>query len=400
MTREEAIAWLEYKKDKFTWTEAIDMAIKALNDWTEYSDKLWKIVYERGKVDALEWTPCDEKLPSESGEYLVSYVLLNDEIGTDIAHYGKPLLPLNTNETEIGWYKTDNDGDFYLDDILAWQPLPKPYCPQNDTDIGTTKPKSSICTRCENKEFCKETLRIYGLPNMRVEECKEYKEKPIPTSLLNSEQTVSHEEAWAEPSDLAKPCENIAKDCKTDLISKAEPTNALKETETKEHDDLISRADTLAKIKEYCIDGDSEVQKWFDTMGIEEVINTMPSVSANSGDLIIKNGKGIQDGLYNIKDGELFKYKAKGGTVRAHKLVPSVSAERVDCDSCIYKTMWQEQEKAETLDRHTLDILQERFEAEELKAHAKSSGLKEHAVWNKAIRILEEYMEEGDNDND
>ena len=81
-------------------------------------------------------------------------------------------------------------------------------------------------------------------------------------------------------------------------------------------------------------------------------------------------------------------------------LVECVSAERVDCDSCIYKTMWQEQEKAETLDRHTLDILQERFEAEELKAHAKSSGLKEHAVWNKAIRILEEYMEEGDNDND
>ena len=44
--------------------------------------------------------------------------------------------------------------------------------------------------------------------------------------------------------------------------------------------DLINRADTLAKIKEYCIDGDSVVQKWFDTMGIEEVINTMPSVSA------------------------------------------------------------------------------------------------------------------------
>ena len=48
-----------------------------------------------------------------------------------------------------------------------------------------------------------------------------------------------------------------------------------------------------------------------------------PSVSTNSDDLIIKNGKGIQDGLYNIKDGEIFKYKAKGGTVRAYKLVPS-----------------------------------------------------------------------------
>ena len=53
------------------------------------------------------------------------------------------------------------------------------------------------------------------------------------------------------------------------------------------------------------------------------------SLSAEpSGDLIIKNGKGIQDGLYNIKDGELFKYKAKGGTVRAYKLVPSADRPR------------------------------------------------------------------------
>ena len=28
----------------------------------------------------------------------------------------------------------------------------------------------------------------------------------------------------------------------------------------------------------------------------------------------------LQDGLYNIKDGKIYKYKAKGGTVRAYKL--------------------------------------------------------------------------------
>ena len=179
------------------------------------------------------------------------------------------------------------------------------------------------------------------------------------------------------------------------MLQQTEQTNTLKETETKEHDDLISRADAVKAMRNLLGElGDkAEIE-------LNCLTGYVPSVSANSNDLIIKNGKGIQDGLYNIKDGELFKYKAKGGTVRAYKLAPSVSAERVGCDSCIYKTMWQEQEKAETLDRHTLDVLQERFEAEELKAHAKSSGLKEHAVWNKAIRILEEYMEEGDNDND
>ena len=38
-------------------------------------------------------------------------------------------------------------------------------------------------------------------------------------------------------------------------------------------------------------------------------------------DLIIKGAKGIQDGLYNIKDGKLFKYKAKGGTVRTYPII-------------------------------------------------------------------------------
>ena len=34
-----------------------------------------------------------------------------------------------------------------------------------------------------------------------------------------------------------------------------------------------------------------------------------------SEDLIIKGAKGIKDGLYVIKDGELFKYKPNRGTV-------------------------------------------------------------------------------------
>lgn len=44
---------------------------------------------------------------------------------------------------------------------------------------------------------------------------------------------------------------------------------------------------------------------------------------AESDDIIIKGAKGIQDGLYHIKDGKLFKYKANGGTVRNYPIVPS-----------------------------------------------------------------------------
>ena len=50
---------------------------------------------------------------------------------------------------------------------------------------------------------------------------------------------------------------------------------------------------------------------------------------------------------------------------------------------------------APTIDPFKLvyDIILERFEEEELKAFANpNSGLKEHAVWHKAILILEEYV--------
>lgn len=38
-------------------------------------------------------------------------------------------------------------------------------------------------------------------------------------------------------------------------------------------------------------------------------------------DLIVKGAGEIKDGLYNIKDGKLFKYKANGGTVRTYPII-------------------------------------------------------------------------------
>lgn len=39
----------------------------------------------------------------------------------------------------------------------------------------------------------------------------------------------------------------------------------------------------------------------------------------------------LTDGLYNIKDGEIFKYKAKGGTVRTYEI-----GNIVHCQDCKY----------------------------------------------------------------
>ena len=180
MTREEAISWLnDMKNIAENWSQevAIDMAIKALNEWTEYSDKLWKIAYERGKADALE----------------------------------------------------------------------------------QTEPSVIACDKIDEVDMLE---RMYD---------ETTKTLTIPTD--NSKMV-----AYTEIVKLSSP--NITRWYYG--YRPTEPTNALTKTETKEHDDLI-----------------------------------------------IKNGKGIQDGLYNVNNGEIFKFKAKGGTVRAYKLVPSVSAERV-----------------------------------------------------------------------
>ena len=64
-----------------------------------------------------EWIPCSERLPGDSGEYLVTIPLDEDEtyVNVFMFHKGK-------------FYEDDAEwGATYYDDVLAWQPLPKPY---------------------------------------------------------------------------------------------------------------------------------------------------------------------------------------------------------------------------------------------------------------------------------
>ena len=48
--------------------------------------------------------------------------------------------------------------------------------------------------------------------------------------------------------------------------------------------------------------------------------------------MIIINADGLQDGLYNVKDGQIFKYKANGGTVRTYEM-----GEVVRCKDCKHR---------------------------------------------------------------
>ena len=48
--------------------------------------------------------------------------------------------------------------------------------------------------------------------------------------------------------------------------------------------------------------------------------------------MITIKADGLQDGLYNIKNGKIFKYKAGGGTVRTYEM-----GEVVTCKDCKQK---------------------------------------------------------------
>ena len=122
MTREEAIRWLtnekwtnannKYKKE---WNEAFDMAIEALS------------------ADA-EWIPCSERLPSDDEIVNITWVNHNPPpYYADIAE--KPFVASGLRYCDKWyWYSSvcqDLHQDFDLIDkdieVIAWQPLPKPY---------------------------------------------------------------------------------------------------------------------------------------------------------------------------------------------------------------------------------------------------------------------------------
>ena len=56
--------------------------------------------------------------------------------------------------------------------------------------------------------------------------------------------------------------------------------------------------------------------------------------------MILIEAEQLSDGLYNIKNGQIFKYKAKGGTVRAYvmKGIKTKIVKYYDEDENVWKT--------------------------------------------------------------
>lgn len=90
----------------------------------------------------MEWIPTSVRMPSEQGQYLVTFPLCNGEPWVYI-------LSFNNGK----FYETDDEwGDVEYDDVTAWMPLPKPYTadtPQTDAEI----PKNALRSDCTGCRF-------------------------------------------------------------------------------------------------------------------------------------------------------------------------------------------------------------------------------------------------------
>ena len=97
---------------KSVFTDTMSLAISMVNDMPS----------------AQQWTPCSERLPEESGRYLVTRGL--NACGSlwnrvYIANYSD-LMGIKSER--IWWQGNVGKPDFErLDDVLAWMPLPEPY---------------------------------------------------------------------------------------------------------------------------------------------------------------------------------------------------------------------------------------------------------------------------------
>lgn len=128
MTKEEAIQILSTRDAHgvlcgFTSgvTEVLDMAIEALT------------------ADAVQvWIPCSERLPEDSGDYLVCP---SDGVIEDYSDCRDVMImPYDANCEAFGWWTERYDpislgfvdSDFDEFEVLAWMPLPTPYKGGND----------------------------------------------------------------------------------------------------------------------------------------------------------------------------------------------------------------------------------------------------------------------------
>lgn len=112
MTREEALKILDTIPTQSEQVDALEMAIKALEQ-------------------IQEWTPVSEP-PKESGDYLVTLKITENVSCVDKLSYSLDLYSVDkydfAGEKRPGWYDFSSEWGYYeVNNVVAWMPSPEAY---------------------------------------------------------------------------------------------------------------------------------------------------------------------------------------------------------------------------------------------------------------------------------
>lgn len=99
-----------------TDSEAFKIELTAEEILNKYTDEGCPEAYAPSRDDT-EWIPVSERLPSEKGEYLVTYrlVLYGDVLDSE------DKVGFDTFRGKTSWAKKENHR------VIAWRSIPKPY---------------------------------------------------------------------------------------------------------------------------------------------------------------------------------------------------------------------------------------------------------------------------------
>ena len=123
--------------------DAVDIAIKSTKgsvissivnmpsaqpDMSEYSDKLWRNAYERGRAEAQpRWIPCSERLPKKERR---TYWVCTDAETQHECRWTNNRFGMTVSD-EWGWNVFDTP---QYTKVIAWMPLPEPYAERRTDD--------------------------------------------------------------------------------------------------------------------------------------------------------------------------------------------------------------------------------------------------------------------------
>lgn len=104
--------------------------IELLDDIQELHEQLADKIFNEVVCKGDSWVPCSERLPKPKEDVLIS-ARYEDSCG-DICEV---VFSGHLNFDGSYWLATYEEWDYTLEEVLAWQPLPKPYEAEEDKEI-------------------------------------------------------------------------------------------------------------------------------------------------------------------------------------------------------------------------------------------------------------------------